>query len=412
MIDLPPTTLLQRYQRLIEISRDLASTLDLDTLLYRIVKAAADLSLAEEASILLYDEAKKELRFQAATNLDNPTIRGLSVPVDHSVAGWIVTNREALIISDVKNDQRHFGHINRVADIATQSILGVPLINKDKVIGALEVINKCQGQFDTDDQELLMILGAQAAVAIENARLFQQSDLISEFVHELRTPLASINTAAHLLDNPKVGDGQKGQLILAIQTETTRLSELATSFLDIARLESGRTQLQIQKCDLVNLLSECASLMQTQAQEMDIDLKAILPSESPAFQGDPDKIKQTILNLLSNAIKYNRPGGEIILAAENRTEEVIITVKDSGIGIPEEHLPRLFTKFYRVPGSDQYAQGTGLGLTIVKRIVEAHGGEICVASLQGPVTSQFSIKKPPGTKAGGFGLYGKIRQIP
>ena len=280
MVNLPPTTLLQRYQRLIEISRDLASTLDLDTLLYRIVKAAADLSLAEEASILLYDETKNELHFQAATNLDNPTIRGLSVPVDHSVAGWIVTNREALIIGDVQNDQRHFGHINRVVDIATRSILGVPLINKDKVIGALEAINKIKGRFDTDDQELLMILGAQAAVAIENARLFQQSDLISEFVHELRTPLGSINTAAHLLGNPKVGEGQKSHLIQAIQTETTRLSELSTSFLDIARLESGRSQLQIQNFDLGALLRECASLMQTQASETEINLQVILPSES------------------------------------------------------------------------------------------------------------------------------------
>jgi len=393
MVDLPPTTLLQRYQRLIEISRDLASTLDLDTLLYRIVKAAADLSLAEEASILLYDEAKNELHFQAATNLDDPAIRGLSVPVDHSVAGWIVTNREALIIADVQKDQRHFGHVNRVVDIATQSILGVPLINKDKVIGALEAINKIKGQFDNDDQELLMILGAQAAVAIENTRLFQQSDLISEFVHELRTPLGSINTAAHLLGNPKVGEGQKSHLIQAIQTETTRLSELSTSFLDIARLESGRSQLQIQNCDLGVLLQECARLMQTQASEKDIDLQVILPSESIFIQGDADKIKQTILNLLSNAIKYNRPGGKIILAAENHNEDVVITVKDSGIGIPAEYLPRLFTKFYRVPGSDKQAQGTGLGLTIVKRIVEAHGGDISVASIQGQGTT-FTICLP------------------
>lgn len=394
MIETPKPSLLERYQRLIEISRDLASTLDLDTLLYRIVKAAADLSLAEASSILLYDSVNNELHFQAATNLDDPTLRGLAVPVDRSVAGWIVTNREALIISDVNSDGRHFGHINKVSNLATQSILGVPLINKDKVIGALEAINKHQGKFDTDDQELLMILGTQAAIAIENTRLFQQSDLISEFVHELRTPLASINTAAHLLSNPKMNESAKEQMIAAIQTETTRLSTLATSFLDIARLESGRAQLHIEKCDLVTLLNECSSLMQAQAQGSGIQLEVILPPETPStFQGDCDKIKQAILNLLSNAIKYNRPGGKISLTGKNHQNDVIVTVKDNGIGIPAEHLPRLFTKFYRVPGADQQAQGTGLGLTIVKRIIEGHGGKISVESVENQGTT-FTIRLP------------------
>jgi signal transduction histidine kinase len=393
MNEITRTTLLARYQRLIEISRDLASTLDLDTLLYRIVRVAADLSQAEEASILLYDEVKKELRFQAATNLDNPAIRGLRVPVKQSVAGWIVKHQEPLIIADVKNDNRHFGHVNQESALKTVSLLGVPLVNKGEVIGVLEAINKYNGEFTEEDQELLMTLGSQAAVAIQNARLFAQSDLISEFVHELRTPLASLNTAAHLLHSPKIPEEQKEDLVEAIQTETTRLSSLATSFLDIARLESGRTQFQLNKINLAPLLQECAGLMQAQALETGINLQVVLPSETLAIQGDADKIKQAILNLVSNAIKYNRPNGEIILAAENGNDDVTILVKDTGIGIPEEHMHRLFTKFYRVPGSEQHAQGTGLGLSIVKRIVEGHGGDISVESAQGEGTT-FRICLP------------------
>jgi signal transduction histidine kinase len=393
MSDLTRTTLLARYQLLIEISRDLASTLDLDTLLYRIVRVAADLSQAQEASILLYDEVKKELRFQAATNLDDPAIRGLRVPVKQSVAGWIVKNQEPIIIGDVKNDERHFRHANQESALITESLLGVPLINKGEVIGVLEAINKHNGEFDNEDQELLMTLGNQAAVAIQNARLFAQSDLISEFVHELRTPLASLNTAAHLLHNPKIPVDQKGDLVEAIQAETTRLSNLATSFLDIARLESGRTQFQLSKVDLIPLLEECAGLMQAQAQETGLNLQVIAPPEVPAIQGDADKLKQAVLNLVSNAIKYNRPNGEIILTVVNGKEDVTISVKDSGIGIPEEHIKRLFTKFYRVPGSEQHAQGTGLGLSIVKRIVEGHGGDISVESVQGKGTT-FKIKLP------------------
>jgi signal transduction histidine kinase len=393
MSDLTRTTLLSRYQHLIEISRDLASTLDLDTLLYRIVRVAADLSQAEEASILLYDEVKKELRFQAATNLDNPAIRGLRVPVKQSVAGWIVKHQKPIIIEDVKNDERHFGHVNQESALTTKSLLGVPLINKGEVIGVLEAINKHNGKFNEEDQELLMTLGNQAAVAIQNARLFAQSDLISEFVHELRTPLASLNTAAHLLHNPKIPEEQKEDLVEAIQSETTRLSSLATSFLDIARLESGRTQFQFKQIDLVSLLEECAGLMQAQARETGLKLQVVAPPEISPIQGDADKIKQAILNLVSNAIKYNRPNGQIILAVESGENEVTIIVKDSGIGISEEHMERLFTKFYRVPGSEQHAQGTGLGLSIVKRIVEGHGGDIHVESVQGEGTT-FKIRLP------------------
>jgi len=393
MNEITRTTLLARYQRLIEISRDLASTLDLDTLLYRIVRVAADLSQAEEASILLYDEAKKELRFQAATNLDNPAIRGLRVPVKQSVAGWIVKNQKPIIIGDVKSDDRHFGHVNKESALTTESLLGVPLVNKGEVVGVLEAINKYNGEFTEEDQELLLTLGSQAAVAIQNARLFAQSDLISEFVHELRTPLASLNTAAHLLHSPKIPEDQKEDLVEAIQTETTRLSSLATSFLDIARLESGRSQFQLKQIDLGSLLQECAGLMHAQAQETGINLHVVLPSPTPSIQGDADKIKQAILNLVSNAIKYNRPNGEIILAAKNGDNEVTILVKDTGIGIPEEHMQRLFTKFYRVPGSEQHAQGTGLGLSIVKRIVEGHGGDISVESVQGEGTT-FRICLP------------------
>ena len=393
MSEITRTTLLARYQRLIDIARDLASTLDLDTLLYRIVRVAADLSHAEEASILLYDEVQNELRFQAATNLDNPAIRGLRVPVDQSVAGWIVTHCEPIIIADVKNDERHFGHINQTTALTTQSILGVPLIHKGEVVGVLEAINKRVGEFDAEDQDLLLTLGTQAAVAIQNARLFAQSDLISEFVHELRTPLSSLNTAAHLLHNPKIGPNQQAEIVEVIQTETTQLSSLATSFLDIARLESGRTQFQLQQIDLVPLLEECVSLMQTQAQELGLDLQLIISPKIPSIQGDPDKIKQAILNLVSNAIKYNRPNGKIILEASNGQKDVTITVSDSGIGIPKEHMERLFTKFYRVPGSEQHAQGTGLGLSIVKRIIEGHGGDIRVESTAGEGTT-FRIRLP------------------
>ncbi|HJW91108.1 MAG TPA: GAF domain-containing sensor histidine kinase [Anaerolineales bacterium] len=380
-------SLLERYQRLAEISRDLASTLDLNALLNRIAHAAADLSQAEAASILLYDEPKQQLYFESSTNLDEPLMRGLTVPVEGSIAGLIVTSRQPIIISDTQNDPRHFGNIAKQTKVTTTSILGVPLIAKDKVIGALEAINKRAGSFNHEDQNVLMALGAQAAVAIENARLFQQSDLISEFVHELRTPLSSLNTAAHLLMRQDVSGSQRQRMVNIIQAETTRLSEMATAFLDLARLESGRVQFNAIVFQPRELLEECASMSYTRAQEIGLSLNLVIPGILPLIKADRDKIKQVLLNLISNALKYNRPGGEIIIRAEASTMDCAISIADTGPGIRSEDLRHLFEKFYRVQSSENVAPGTGLGLAICKSIVEAHDGQINIESEVGMGTT-------------------------
>ena len=397
MADINGIGLLERYRRLSEISIELASTLDLDALLNNIVHAAADLLEAEAASVLLYDEIKQVLYFDAASNLTEPLMRGLIVPVDSSIAGWIVTNRKPVIVSDTQRDPRHYGDIAKSTQVTTNSMLGVPLIAKDKVVGVLEAINKLSGEFNDEDQNVLLALGALVAVAIENARLFQQTDLISEMVHEVRTPLTSLGTAARLLLRPQISDDMRQRMAEIILTETSRLSEMTTAFLDLARLESGRVQFQPEVFELPGLLEECYNLMQNKADERDIRIEVAVNAPPDgrllAIKADRDKIKQVLLNLLSNAIKYNRPGGEIFLMTQIEDSDVLISVRDTGLGIPEASLPHLFEKFYRVPGEGQSIQGTGLGLSICKRIVEVHHGRIEVDSQENRGTT-FKIYLP------------------
>ena len=387
------TPLLARYQRLLELSRDLTSTLDLPTLLNHIVHAASDLCQAEASSILLFDEGNQELYFEAASNLESPEMKGLIVPVDSSIAGWIFTEQKSAIINDVSEDPRHFNQIGKATDIQTLSLLGVPLITKDKVVGVLEAINKLTGQFTEEDQELLMALGAHAAIAIENARLFQQSDLISEFVHELRTPLTSINAAAHLLARPELSTEQTHTILQTMQREINRLSDMTSTFLDLARLESGRAHIVVKPINMIQLLEECTEVIQGEISEKQQILKLDLNKEIPHIYVDQDKMKQVILNLLTNAVKYTPSGGIITLSLSTTPSEVIIMVRDSGIGIPPDSLTHIFDKFYRVPGSDLVSKGTGLGLSISQRIVEAHQGRIEVDSQVG-VGSSFSVYLP------------------
>src|SRR5512145_1895194 len=342
------TQTLDSYLRVIEISRDLASTLDLDILLNDIVHASADITHAEAASILLYDDTARQLYFQVATNIDEPTMRGFIVPLDKSIAGWIVSNRKSVRIDDAHKDNRFYSGVEQTIGQSTKSLLGIPLITKNKVVGVLEVVNKKRGRFTDPDESMLTVLGAQAAVAIENARLFQQSDLIAEFVHELRTPLASLSTATYLLLRPEMSREQRDQIVNNIHNETLRLNSLASSFLDLARLESGRVQFRKTRFSAADLIYECRDVMMSKAQETTVQIRVDIPEDMPLMEADRDKIKQVLLNLLSNAIKYNRANGSVIITGNYTEAEISIVIQDTGLGIPEESIPHLFEKFFRV----------------------------------------------------------------
>ncbi len=387
------STLLSRYQKLINISCDLASELDLNILLAKIVGAACEVSNSEEASILLYDPSKMTLYFQAATNLDSQLKRGLVVPLAESIAGWVVTHQKPVIVDNPQKDQRHFDYIGKITNIKCKSLLGIPLLSKGNVIGVLEVINKRGGRFNQDDQDVLMALGSQATVAIENTRLFLQSDLIGEFVHEIRTPLSSLSAAAHLLKNNRVGDDQKKKMIDILESEIESLSEMSSSFLDLARLESGRKQYVVEEINIRDLLIECSEIIMTDAQKQHLLFNLDIPDDLPNIRGDRKQLKQALLNLLTNAVKYNQQNGSINLKAEAKISQLLIIISDTGLGIPEEEFSRIFEKFYRVRSHREHIPGTGLGLSMVKQIINGHGGEISLTSELNKGTT-FTITLP------------------
>jgi signal transduction histidine kinase len=387
------TEKLDGYRRLVDIARDLASTLDLDILLSRIVHAAAEISGAEAASILLFDDTSRQLYFQVATNMDESTRRGIVVPLEGSIAGWIVNNRQTVRITNAHKDPRFFANVEATTGFSTESLLGIPLVTKNKIVGVLEALNKPKGKFTDTDESMLLVLGAQAAVAIENARLFQQSDLISEFVHELRTPLSSLSTATYLLLRPEMSQEQRDQIVNNIHSETMRLNSLASSFLDLARLESGRVQFRKTQFSIADLFYECKDVMSSKAMENNIQIRVESPEGLPLLNADRDKIKQVLLNLLSNAIKYNRPNGTVMLRTEVVEKEIVMYVQDTGLGIPDESLPHLFEKFFRVREHESRVAGTGLGLSICKQIIHGHGGRIEVRS-KISVGTVFSVFLP------------------
>lgn len=387
------STLLNSYQNLINISCDLASELDLNILLTKIVNAASEISSSEEASILMFDPAKNTLYFQAATNLDSRLNRGVIVPLDESIAGWIVNNQEPVIVDDPQKDKRHFDSIQSITNIKVNSLLGIPLLSKGKVIGVLEVINKKNGKFTQEDQDVLMALGSQATVAIENSRLFLQSDLIGEFVHQIRTPLSALNAAAHLLKSNRVDDQQKKKMIDIMEAEIEALTEMSSSFLDLARLQSGRKQYSVSQFNIRELLVECYDIFFSDTQQHAIKFSLEIPETLPRMVGDRKQLKQAMINLLNNAVKFNHEGGEITMRASAKGTKLNISVSDTGLGIPEDEQPKIFKKFYRVRSHRDQVPGTGLGLAVVKQIILDHGGDITLTS-EVNVGSTFTITLP------------------
>ena len=387
------STLLNRYQQLINISCDLASELDLNILLSKIVDAACEVSDAEEASILLYDPHKNTLYFQAATNLDSQLKRGLVVPLEKSIAGWIVTNQEAVIVDNPQKDKRHFNDIGKITSIECKSLLGIPLLSKGKVIGVLEVINKKGGAFTKEDQDVLLALGGQATVAIENSRLFLQSDSIGEFVHEIRTPLSALSAAAHLLKSNRVHEDQKKKMIDILESEIQALSNMSSSFLDLSRLESGRKQYNVIEFNIRDLLIDCHEIINNETQKLNLQFKLELPTTLPRIRGDRKQLKQAFINLLNNAVKFNKDEGEILLKAHQGKDLITIVISDTGMGIPEEEQSKIFEKFYRVSSHRDQVPGTGLGLSVVKQIIQGHGGEISFTS-EVNVGTTFTVTLP------------------
>ena len=386
-----------RLERIIEVSRVINSTLNLDPLLHNIIQIATDLTATEASSILLLDKKTGELHFEAATGIKGQEVKPIVVPLDKSIAGWVVKEGKPLLIPDVRKDPRHYHQVDDTTQFSTRSILGVPLRVKDKVIGVLEVLNKVDDkEFTQDDVEALTILAAQAAIAIENARLFQQSDLLSEVVHELRTPLTSIRGYSQmLLLTEDTGQGQKLEFAETIYREATRLGQIVNDFLDLARLESGRTHIAQEPVNMGEVISETLAILQPQAAERQVSIALQVPETLPILIGDPARLKQVMVNLVSNAVKYNHKGGRVDIEVQVGEDEFNVAVQDTGRGIAEEDLPHIFEKFYRVDDPEQQIKGTGLGLSIAKHIVEVHGGAMSVQSVWGQgSTFAFTLPLP------------------
>jgi two-component system phosphate regulon sensor histidine kinase PhoR len=190
-----------------------------------------------------------------------------------------------------------------------------------------------------------------------------------------------------------IPEDTRQQFADTIYREAQRLGQMINDFLEWARLESGRVRLANEVVDMRQVLEEAILIIRPQAEARGIAIEQMAPEGEWTVMGDEGRLKQVILNLASNGVKYNRDRGRLDFIVKRAEDQIAISVRDTGMGIPEESLPMLFQRFYRVPGTENMTRGTGLGLCIAKSLIEAHGGILEVDSTVG-VGTTFTIKLP------------------
>lgn len=394
--------------RLMQVNLVLSSTLALEPLLQFIMEAATEITHSQAASILLLDKRTRELRFAASTGSDPETLKDIIVPLEGSIAGTIVTEGRAIIIDNTAQEPRHFRQVDQKIAFSTQSILGVPMRIKDRIVGVLEAVNKLEGGFIEEDERCLTILASQAAVAIENARLVSElrkayndlnaldelkNDFIAIASHELRTPLGVILGYASFLKDE--AEGEAGEHAEQLLTSAMHLYGLIEDLTNLRFFKMDATPFDIISVSLGQVMEAARSKVADLADAKSQSLIVNLPAEPLRVSADPEKLEMALTNILNNAIRFTPEGGAIQVSAEQRPDEAWIIVQDNGIGITPEHLEHIFEQFFQAEDTmTRKHGGLGLGLSIAHAIIERHAGRIWVESDGPGKGSTFTIAAP------------------
>ncbi len=385
------------------IAMEISSSLDLEEALKIFVNRVASYMGVEIISVMFLDNEKRRLIIKVAKGLNEEIIKDSNTYLGEGVSGWVGRTGEPLLIKDITKDsrfpRRSGGHYYN------NSLLTVPLKLRGRVTGVINVNNKISKDvFRQYDLELLNTIADISVVALENARLQGEIkrasknnyDMASNVSHELKTPLAVIKEALLLLSEGSLGEmNEKQKRFLDISNQNVkRLNRFINEYLDSARRENSKFSMNRRLFSITDTTKTIMDSLNVIARDKGIVLEGIIPDKKIEIWGDPDKLNQVISNLVDNAIKYNRPSGLVQVSLEEADDSINISVRDTGMGIPKDDLDKVFDRFYRVERvATAGISGTGLGLPIVKDIVNMHRGAISVES-EINTGSKFTVALP------------------
>jgi len=402
----------EELQALGEVSQAVNSTLDLQTVLSTIVAKAVQISDTDAGAIYVFDPSKQEFELRATHGMSATLIAEIAnIPIraGETALGQSTLERRPAQISDLCQLARSPLQ-EAVVRAGYRALVAVPLLRPDEIVGALVVRRKQPGLLPKPTVDLLQTFAAQSVLAIQNARLFDElreksrqlkleskhkSQFLANMSHELRTPLNAILGYTELILDDIYGEtpNKMRSVLDRVQINGRHLLGLINDVLDLSKIEAGQLTLALSDYSLREVVHSVFRGVETLASEKGLDFKVDIPPDLPRGRGDERRIAQVLLNLTGNAIKFT-DAGEVTIQASARNGIFTVAVHDTGPGINTADQARIFGEFQQVDASSTRAKGgSGLGLSIARRIVELHGGKIWVASTPG-AGSTFSFTLP------------------
>ena len=356
----------------------------------------------ERLALVHVEPAKVQLVSRLRERYENPKSPTSPTAVIRTGTAAIALNITDAMLVDVAKDDAERLRLLRSLELV--SYLCLPLKVHGRTIGAVTMAMAESGRhFDDDDVRLAEDAASRAALAVDNARAYEQlqaaNQLKDEFLatlsHELRTPLNAILGYARMLRSGVLKEERKEQALETVERNATTLTQMVEDVLDVSRIAAGKIRLHVQPVDLAVVLRDALATITPAAEAKGVRLESILEPHVGPVSGDPDRLQQVFWNLLSNAVKFTPRAGRVQLRLQRVNSHIEVTVSDTGIGIPEDFLPHLFERFRQGDSTTTRTHGgLGLGLAIARRIVELHGGRIAALSPGEGKGATFRVELP------------------
>ena len=399
-----------------EVGQAVSSTLELEIVLSTIVSRAAQLAGMDGGSIWEYDERREQFSLHATDRLPDELVevlRATPIKKGEGALGRLAVTSEPVAIRDIVDERNYQSRVREILiRCGYRSVLAVPLLREDHLLGALAVNRRSPGEFAPEVIDLLKTFATQSALAIQNARLFREiedkgrqletasrhkSEFLANMSHELRTPLNAIIGFSEVLSERMFGEinDKQAEYLADILESGRHLLSLINDILDLSKIEAGRMELEPTDFDLPSVIENTLILVRERAHRRGITLGHAIDADLREIRADERKVKQVLLNLLSNALKFTPEGGRIDVRARRQESALEVSVADTGVGIAPEDQEAVFEEFRQVGTAAKKVEGTGLGLAISRKFIELHGGRIWVKSQVGSgSTFAFSLPLP------------------
>ncbi|HLM89431.1 MAG TPA: response regulator [Streptosporangiaceae bacterium] len=405
-----------QLEALSAVGQAVSSSLNLTEVLNTVITQAVRLSGSDGGSIYEFDEDAREFRVETVCGTSPEAfdaLRRARIKLEDTFIGKAATLGRPLELTDLR-DAPLDPHLNALAETGWRSLVAVPMLREGRIVGAMVIRRHTPGRIPHEVYDLLETFASQSALAMINAQLYRQlerqsaalavasqhkSEFLASMSHELRTPLNAIIGFSEVLLERMFGELNERQddYLRDIWSSGKHLLELLNDILDLSKIEAGQMVLTRSKFAVRESLDYCLSMVRERALQQRVLLSLDVDPDVGLLDADRLRFRQVVLNLLSNAVKFTPEGGRVDVRAFIRGQDLVVLVADTGVGVQAEDRERIFDSFQQGTQSSGQVEGTGLGLTLSKRILELHGGRIWVESEAGQ-GSTFGIALPAGSE--------------